>query len=279
MKFYVSGARGYKSGGFNGNTFCNGANAACPGGATYDQRQYKPETNWTYELGAKTQWLDRRLKVNAALFLVDWKDLQNNVARLVAAGTPISSLVIGTLKGADSRGFELDTVLQATDALRLDLGLSYSDTKFKSGSVSDRYRINEMCDNLICPANGAIGGNQLQRSPKFKGNVGVEYGGVILSNWKYSARLDITFQQKQFLDEMNIAWVPSRTLLNGGLSFDKDELSILIYGRNLADEKYVSNSLVLVGTNGARTTSLSSFYGERREIGVTLGYKFNGAEK
>ena len=275
IKFYVSGARGYKSGGFNGNTFCNGSNAACPAGATFDQRQYKPETNWTYELGAKTEWLDRRLKVNAALFMVDWKELQNNVARVVAAGTPISSLVIGNLKGADSRGFELDSVLQATDALRLDLGLSYSNTTFKSGSVSDRYRINEMCDNLICPANGSIGGNQLQRSPKFKGNAGIEYSGMLGASWKYGARLDVTFQDKQFLDEMNISWVPSRTLLNAGLSFEKDDISVLLYGRNLADEKYVSNSLVLVGTNGARTTSLTSFYGERREFGITLSYKFD----
>lgn len=279
VKFYLSGARGYKSGGFNGNTFCNGSNAACPAGATYDQRQYKPETNWTYEFGAKTEWLDRRLKLNAALFRVDWKDLQNNVARLVAAGTPISSLVIGNLKGADSQGFELDTVFQATEALRLDLGVSYSDTTFKSGSVSDRYRINEMCDNIICPSNGSIGGNQLQRAPKFKGNAGIEFTGMIGASWKYGARLDVTYQDKQFLDEMNIAWVPSRTLLNASLSFEKDHLSVLLYGRNLADEQYIANSLVLVGTNGARTTSLTSFYGDRREFGVTLSYRFDAQGK
>ena len=279
VKFYLSGARGYKSGGFNGNTFCNGSNAACPAGATYDQRQYKPETNVTYELGAKTEWLDHRLKLNGAIFLVDWKDLQNNVARFVAAGTPISALVIGNLKGADSKGVELESTFQATDALRLDLGLSYADTTFKGGSTSDRYRINEMCDNIICPANGSIAGNQIQRAPKTKANGAVEYAGMMAADWKYNARLEATYQAKQFLDEMNIAWVPARTLLNAALSFDKNQFSVLLWGRNLADKRYLANSLVLVGTNGARTTSLASFYGEQREIGVTVSYKFDGGGK
>ncbi len=279
LRFYVSGAAGDKSPGFNGLTFCNGSNAACPAGATFDQRSYKKETNTTYELGAKTEWLDRRLKINAALFMVDWKDLQNNVARLVAAGTPISALVIGNLKGADSKGLELDANFQATDELRLELGISLADTKFKSGTVSDRYRINEMCDNVVCPSNGSIGGNQLQRSPKTKLNAAVEYSATLGTSWKYTARLDVLRQDKQFLDEMNVSWVPARTLLNAGISLQKDDLTLMLYGRNLADEKYLSNSLVLVGTNGARTTSLTSFYGERREIGVTIAYKFEAASK
>ena len=32
----------------------------------------KEETAWTYEMGAKTQWLDRRLTANVAVYYIDW---------------------------------------------------------------------------------------------------------------------------------------------------------------------------------------------------------------
>lgn len=31
---------------------------------------------WNYELSLRTQWLDRRLTLNASAFYIDWKDQQ-----------------------------------------------------------------------------------------------------------------------------------------------------------------------------------------------------------
>jgi iron complex outermembrane receptor protein len=63
FKSYFSVARGFKAGGFN---------LTAPMGS----ESFGTETSWTYELGAKTQWFDDRLTANAAIFFVDWDDMQ-----------------------------------------------------------------------------------------------------------------------------------------------------------------------------------------------------------
>ena len=61
MPYFII-SRGYTSGGFN--EYSNV-------GAGYD-----PEFSWNYELGAKTSWLDNRLRMNVALFYIDRTDMQ-----------------------------------------------------------------------------------------------------------------------------------------------------------------------------------------------------------
>ena len=41
-----------------------------------DEVQYFPDTTTNYELGIRSQWLDRRLTFNGALYYIDWKDPQ-----------------------------------------------------------------------------------------------------------------------------------------------------------------------------------------------------------
>jgi iron complex outermembrane recepter protein len=64
MNLYASAAKGTKAGGFNDS-------ATVPEDFTFD-----PESNWTYEIGAKSTFLDNRLQLNAAVFLVDWSGPQ-----------------------------------------------------------------------------------------------------------------------------------------------------------------------------------------------------------
>jgi iron complex outermembrane recepter protein len=274
VNLYLSGAKGHKIGGFNGRT---GVNAAT--GVVFDlsQREYEPEENTTYEIGAKTRWLDGRLIANLAVFYVDWTDLQQNEARNIQTGVNavVSGLVIGNIGDAEVKGAELEGSFAFTDAWRLDYGISYADATFASGARSDRYFVNDMCDNIVCPRNGDISGNSIQRSPKTKANVGLAYQTNFGDgNWKFGARLDGTYQSKQYLDEMNLGWVPDRTLLNTAVTLSRGEFEGRLWVRNLTDEEYLSSSLVLVGTGGPRTTSLTSFYGEQREVGLTVSYKF-----
>jgi iron complex outermembrane receptor protein len=260
---FVSGSKGYKVGGFNGRTL------------DASQCTYKPEENTTYEIGVKTSWLDRRLTANLTVYYIDWTELQQNVARIVAPGIPVASLVIGNIGDAEAKGAEFDGSFKITDAWRFDYGLSFADTTFASGSRSDRYLFNSMCDNIVCPANGNISGNNIQRSPKTKANLGLSFDtGLGSGDWRMGARLDGTYQSKQYLDEMNVSWVPDRTLLNAAVTLNRGPFDARLWVRNLTDEEYLSSSLTLVGTNGARTTSLTSFYGEQREVGLTLSYKF-----
>jgi iron complex outermembrane receptor protein len=262
---YLSAAEGFKNGGYNGVT------------PDPVQTTYEPEENRTFELGAKTSWLDNRLTANIALYFTDWTDLQQNEARRPAPGTPgaiVSALVIGNIGDATSRGVEIDGSWAITDALRLDYGVSFADSEFDDGTRSDRYFLNSMCDGTICALNGDVSGNQLQRAPKTKANLGLSYEFGVGADWRIGSRLDASYQSKQFLDEVNIAWLEPRTLLNASVSASRGPFEARLWARNLTDEEYLSSSLVLVGTAGARSTSLTSFYGEQREVGLTVSYKF-----
>ena len=65
---YVQYATGYKGGGINSHPVF--ADQVVP---------FKEEDLHSYEIGAKTQWFDNRLRVNAAIFTSDYKDLQITV--------------------------------------------------------------------------------------------------------------------------------------------------------------------------------------------------------
>ena len=62
---YLKVAKGYKPGGFNGRAVCPGnplTTVDCPVEVAETLLSpYDPETNWTYELGLRTTWLDERL--------------------------------------------------------------------------------------------------------------------------------------------------------------------------------------------------------------------------
>lgn len=65
VMLYVLGARGFKSGGFNQlRTFSE------------TQTEFDDETSTTAEIGAKTQWFDRRLTLNANFFYTWYDDFQ-----------------------------------------------------------------------------------------------------------------------------------------------------------------------------------------------------------
>ncbi|MFQ3664908.1 MAG: TonB-dependent receptor [Sphingomonadaceae bacterium] len=65
---YGSFSQGFKSGGFNGRG--NSEDTIGP---------YDPEKVNSYELGLKSEWLDRRLRLNLALFYADYRDKQEEI--------------------------------------------------------------------------------------------------------------------------------------------------------------------------------------------------------
>src|SRR3546814_6938558 len=71
---YASFSTGFKSGGFQ----------YVPFSAAQANVLFQPEDITTYEVGFKSEWLDRRLRFNVAAFHYDYKDLQ--VSRIVELG-------------------------------------------------------------------------------------------------------------------------------------------------------------------------------------------------
>jgi iron complex outermembrane receptor protein len=129
-QLYAQAARGFRLGGINDPInlpLCSPEDKIVFG----NNPNWRDETTWNYELGAKTQWLDRRVTLNVDVFYSDIKDLQATTT----AGT-CSSRVVFNVPTARSAGVELE--LFARPNVNWDFGVSasYIDAKLTSSVTS-----------------------------------------------------------------------------------------------------------------------------------------------
>ncbi|MEZ5596824.1 MAG: TonB-dependent receptor [Pseudomonadales bacterium] len=95
-------------------------------------RPYNPETNTNFEVGYKGDLLDNRLRLNAAVFFTQFKDLQRNqVFRFTNAdGTPGQETITLNAGESESKGIEIETTWLLTDSLQLKANGSWLDAEY-----------------------------------------------------------------------------------------------------------------------------------------------------
>ena len=259
---YASAAKGVKTGGFNG---VRAGTVTIPA----DEQAFGPESNWTYEIGAKNTLLDGRIVANVAVFYVDWKDMQiqalpSNTPPALVPNTPV---IYRNLGNAESTGIEFEGLFAVSDHLTANFGASYTEPKFKDGTLS--FRFNNRCDGVVCPVNTSVGGNTLPRTPKTQLVAGLEWASTFGNEFKYYVRGDVAYQSEMQMEEMNIGQIPPRTLVNARAGIAKDNWSADLWGRNLLNEKYIANSFFIISG-----VSYGTAFGELSTWGATLRYRF-----
>jgi iron complex outermembrane receptor protein len=115
---FASATRGFKSGGWNAR-----------GTDRRTLLPFDPEIVWSYEAGAKTEWLDNRLRVNVTGFFLDVKDLQTPSAFV----SPTGGVTFITQNFADyeNRGLELEVTAVPVEGLNLYFNVGFQDDKYK----------------------------------------------------------------------------------------------------------------------------------------------------
>ena len=145
---------------------------------------FKADTLSNYELGWKTTWLDRKLRLNGAVFYEEWKEVQFGIAPVGGNG------VTFTYNLGDARvyGVEGDFAL-SLGALTLSGGGTYIDAKL----ATDFGPIN--LQGLPIAGNPAASrGTRLPVQPKVKGNITARYAvplgsydGFVQGSWSYQS--------------------------------------------------------------------------------------------
>src|SRR5690606_22644704 len=150
---YASVSTGFKGGGVNPRPFFGPSAGECdaPGyvaPAPCNQlRAFDPETITTYEIGFKSDLLDRRLRLNGAAFYNEYY----NIILQLSACPSIPCQQPRNVDTAEVKGFEVELSAYPVDGLTLDASMSYIDLGYTdvgtSGvpltAVTDRKRVVE----------------------------------------------------------------------------------------------------------------------------------------
>lgn len=220
---YASYTRGFKAGGYD----------ASSAGTTFD-----PEFVNAFEVGLKSQFLDRRLTLNLTGFWSDYKDLQETTIKFIGTGQAQTIIsVVANAGKARVRGVELNGRLRVNDMLTLTGDVGFLDAKYRSfpnGSCT----VLQNATTANCVQD--MDGKRRAFSPKWSGNVGanlaIPAGDYMVSfdpalyftsSYFQSATADPLYRQKGY------AKVDARVAIGPR---DKGwELAVI--GKNLFDRK------------------------------------------
>ena len=243
MLIYVSKNLGFKSGGYNSTQ---------PSLAKFD-----PEILKAYEVGAKTEFFDHKVRFNSAAFYYDYTGIQLNKL------TTTNQVQFYNGPAAKSYGADLDLEAQVSQALRLDLGASYIHARFTADTPPVQYNVpNPPIPGGSNPFFASADGNQLPYTPEWTANLGFSYliptttgdwtlDGQYLHNSGWFAEADNQLRQPAY-DNVNAAvhWH-----VNNG------PYSVSLWCRNL------TNALVYTAAAGNFLVSLGQ-YAPPRTYGI-----------
>jgi iron complex outermembrane receptor protein len=211
---YGTWTKGMRSGGYNtrNTSFTN-----APG-------PYGPELQDAYEVGLKSDWFERRLRFNGALFYSQIRGLQRDVNM----PDPVVGIVQVTENTADAtiKGFETEIVGAVVGGLVLSANAGYTDGKY-----------NRVAFDLD---GGGIGASdlrlQIPRLSKWSYSVGAAYMREI-GGYTVELRTDYGYRSRAAYTDSNSTFLaPIRNLTaSASVAFDEGHWTVSVYGRNLLD--------------------------------------------
>ncbi len=245
---YVSFAQGYKSGGWTTRLAVPLAFSVL-NGAPVDPNKpptFAPEEANTYEAGVKSEWLDRRLRLNTAVFRTDYKEMQIVSAPAFAFGAPW----FFNAGEARIQGAEVEADAKITSGLTMNASVGYLDAKYtKLGNVA--------------LAGGLTKDDLLVNVPKWSANAGGTYSIPLSNDNEFSVHADYLYKSKIARDTLNTPELVTASfgVLNATLNYgpNDDQWQVTLGGENLTDKRYI-----LSGNNNPAVGVISATYSAPR---------------
>jgi iron complex outermembrane receptor protein len=252
---YGYAARGFKDGGFVGRV-----------GIPQDIGPYAPETVYTYEVGTKVDWLDKRLRTNLAVFYTDYRNMQlaqNYFAPDSGGGFVQGNTILNAAK-AKIKGVEFDAAVIPFQGLTLNASVAYLDAKYSQFPFT---AISALGSSVI-----DLAGYRLQNAPEWSGSASARYefkvgGGGLATELTY------TYTGQKFLDALNDtprSSIQPTNYVNGNVDWTPagGAWSVGLWARNIFDKRYVDNVFDAPGTFAFVS------YAAPREYGATVRFNF-----
>lgn len=217
MNLYFSWGQGFRSGQFNQNGVSEGAaDFGLPGLSDIAG----PEETETYEIGFKSELLDRRLRLNAAIFSTE----VDGMHYYVFVG-PLTAQVLENIDQVQLLGGELELVAAVADGFDLYMGVGITDSE-----IEEYARV---------PSDV---GNKAPYIPDYTFNLGGQYRTPITESLGLFARADYERRGEQYWDPENTTAREPLDLLDLRLGVESEDGKWSLIGtvKNALDEEYNS---------------------------------------
>jgi iron complex outermembrane receptor protein len=221
----------------------------------------KSETIQSYEIGFKSELLDRRVRFNGAAFTYEEKNPQFSAIGGATNGT----LLVNADKG-EAYGVEFDGEFQVTENLLVTAGYSYNHTKIKDKDLA--VAVCAQC-TVTDPLNGSgqamVNGNPFPNAPKYVLNFTARYAYPIgdgelfaYTDWFKQGYTNVfLYQSKEFY---------SKGDFEGGLKlgYAKQDgaYEIAAFARNITNEVNLRGAIDF--------NNLTGFVNEPRIVGISI---------
>jgi len=236
---YFSVANGYKAGGFN---------AASPPGTEL----YGEEHTWNFEGGVKTMWANGRVAANAAVFHIDWEDMQLNLPNLFVPG----EFYIANVGGATSSGVEFELNARVLPNVDVFGGIGYTKAEFKDDSISG---------GLL------VAGNTVPYTPDYTGSLGVQLSRNLSQGATLYGRAEATFTGGFKYDDLNTEGQDAYSLANFRAGLRGRLVFVEGWIRNAFDTNYIP---VAFAYGALAPSGFIAEMGRPRTFGISAGVGF-----
>lgn len=246
---YGSYSQGYKTGGWT-------TRLSAPLNFAPDFNEEKAKT---WEIGIKSQLLDRRLQLNAAVFSTDYEDIQLTFTQGV-------SPTFQNAGNARIKGFEVELQAVPVEGLNINGSVGYIDSKFT-----------EVLPGAVVPPNlyqlGVNVGSELPKTPEWQLNLSPSYTvdlgnsgeirGVV--SWTHTTRVYNDVERTLLLSR------PKNDMLDASITYEAPGGDWALTGgvTNILDERVLVSGAANLGAG-----IIFGTYNRPREWYLRLGFDF-----
>lgn len=222
-----------------------------------DFQPYDEEKLTSTEIGIKSEWLDRRLRLNAAVFKTVYKDKQLDFPN---PANPVDTATINAQNGnVDISGLEVEIEAQLLSSLWLSVSYNYLDATIK---------------DQLDPFTDEQARFVMKNAPRHSGSAQLRYDFPTTRVGQPRFTLTYTGSAAYYQNPRNLTHYDAWDLFHARLALADIRVDrmpgafeVSLWINNLTNEKYIVNGI-------SQAISDSALYGEPRTTGVDLRYRF-----
>ena len=253
---YLEAAKGFRLGGItepiplSGVFGTNCAKDLSSVGLTTIPNTFQADHLWSFELGEKSSWLEHHLIVNAAVFDIEWRDIQTNVF------LPCGFITVVNAGKVRSRGAEFEVSWAVAGGLTLSASGAYTDAT--------------LVDKTL--AFTAQEGDRVPNVPKINASAVAEYRRTLQSSGRAlfvrAAESYMGDSYTEFHSLSTAKLIPASASTDASLGLAANHWETSLFVKNL------TNRLIVTGVDTDRNVPTTYSVAPPRTIGLDVRYNY-----